>query len=251
MVSIIINNYLNFLFIIKCISKLLIGLYIISCIDSKVSFLAPWIVCLISYFIFGGILLIYLEKYNYYYLIKMTWNKYDLFEHIHTSMFDLCLMLPISIWLVYHYHLFSLIIIQYNEIQYFYQSILKIIMIPISIFIGLIWRMLIHRLFHHHPLLYKSIHKKHHDRPDKMTPFCAFYDHPIEFLLMEVIGTFLLPLYINPLPIEILCILWAWQCFSGILDHSNAIIPGSYLIDATYHFTHHQVQEYIYIYIYM
>ena len=238
MVSII--NYSNICFTIKCISKIWIGFHVISSIDAKVSFLTPWIVCLFSYFILGGILLIYLEKYNNYYFIKMTWNKGDLFQHIDTSMFDLCLILPISIWFVYHYHLFSLIIIKYNEIQYFYHSIIKIIMIPISILIGLIWRMIIHRLFHH-PLLYKSIHKKHHDRPDKMTPFCAFYDHPIEFMLMEVIGTFLLPLYINPLPIEILCILWAWQCFSGILDHSNAIIPGSYLVDATYHFIHHQV----------
>jgi sterol desaturase/sphingolipid hydroxylase (fatty acid hydroxylase superfamily) len=238
MVSII--NYSNICFTIKCISKLLIGFYIISSINAKVSFFTPWIVCLISYFIFGGILLIYLEKYNYYYFIKMTWNKDDLFQHIDTSMFDLCLILPISIWFVYRYQLFSLIIIKYNEIQYFYHSIIKIIMIPISILIGLIWRMLIHRLFHH-PLLYKSIHKKHHDRPDKMTPFCAFYDHPIEFILMEVIGTFLLPLYFNPLPTEILCILWAWQCISGILDHSNAIIQGSYLVDATYHFIHHQV----------
>ena len=234
-------HYSDFSFIVKCVIKLLVGLYVISCIDSAVSLLIPWVTCLVSYFILGGMLLLYLENHTHYYLIKMTWDKNDLYEHINSSMFDLCLSLPISIWLVYYYKLFPLII-EYKDDEYnhFYSSIIKLIMIPISILIGLIWRMYIHRLFHH-PLFYKSIHKKHHDRPDKMTPFCAFYDHPIEFLLMEVIGTFLLPLYINPLPMEILCLLWSWQCFSGILDHSNAVIPGSYLVDANYHFTHHQV----------
>jgi sterol desaturase/sphingolipid hydroxylase (fatty acid hydroxylase superfamily) len=79
-----------------------------------------------------------------------------------------------------------------------------------------------------------------------MTPFSSFNDHPVEFIFMEVIGTFMIPVALNPLPLPILCLVWSWQCFSGILDHSNAKEEGNYFLDAEYHMTHHQLTVYNY-----
>ena len=230
----------DLIFAFKCTIKLIIASIILSLIDSKISFSIPLLFCFVSYFVFGALLLLFTENNPKWYLIKMTWNKSDLFEHVNTSMLDLCIILPTFIWIVYNYKLFSLILVDETEINNFYYSFEKWLMIPLGVLIGLIWRMFVHRIFHH-PLFYKRIHKKHHDKPEKMTPFCAFHDHPIEFILMEVIGTFFIPCLLNPLPLPIISLLWSWQCFSGILDHSNAVVPGSYLIDAKYHYIHHQV----------
>jgi sterol desaturase/sphingolipid hydroxylase (fatty acid hydroxylase superfamily) len=74
-----------------------------------------------------------------------------------------------------------------------------------------------------------------------MTPFAAFYDHPVEFLLMEVIGTFLIPLFVRPLPVHVIAMVWTFQSFSGILDHANAKVPWLLFADSHYHLVHHQV----------
>ena len=78
-----------------------------------------------------------------------------------------------------------------------------------------------------------------------MTPFSSHTDHPIEFILMEVIGTYLMPIFMNPCPILILSLQWIFHSIQGILDHSNSKIPHL-KIDSEYHFYHHKFTIYNY-----
>ena len=122
----------------------------------------------------------------------------------------------------------------------FYASPLAWACIPLGIFFGLIIRGTVHRILHL-PQFYRRIHKMHHIIPEHMTPYSTFNDHPLEFFFMEVIGTFLLPCVLQPLPAPVLAAVWAYSGALGIFDHSNAIVPGSYFIDSEYHLTHHQL----------
>ncbi len=78
-----------------------------------------------------------------------------------------------------------------------------------------------------------------------MTPFASHFDHPAEFLLMEILGTYLFPLFFVPCPNFVVCLMWSFHSIQGIIDHSNAQVPHL-KIDAKYHFTHHKTVVYNY-----
>lgn len=53
------------------------------------------------------------------------------------------------------------------------------------------------------------------------------------------LGSYLLPLLINPLPVPLLCLLWSYTAVVGLLDHSVAYKPHSVWLNSTYHYYHH------------
>jgi len=232
-------------FLLWCAVKVLLASIIIPAIPSLFNFYIPLIACWISYFVLGALLLAYLESNKQYYIIPMKWKKSDLYFQLSASSRDLFVVLPTVIFLTHKFNIVKIVLTNPEEIYSFYTSPTSWLMVPGAIIVGLVWRMTIHRILHH-PSIYRIWHKRHHVRPERMTPFSSFNDHPVEFLIMEAVGTFYIPVILNPLPMPVLVLVWSWQCFSGICDHTNATIPGSYFVDAEYHFTHHQLTVYNY-----
>lgn len=218
--------------------KVLFGRFVITTLlpGFAVPFLTLWTV----YFSLGVLMMIYLKQNSKYLLVPAKWGQCDLLSQINSSARDLIVLLPLCVFIVQQFKCFPLILTDNQKISSFYRSPLTWISIPIGILVGLIIRGAVHRMLHL-PLFYKRIHKIHHIIPEKMTPFSTFNDHPLEFVFMEFIGTFLLPCVFQPLPAPFLAGVWAFSCGLGICDHSNAIVPGSYFIDADYHLTHHQL----------
>jgi sterol desaturase/sphingolipid hydroxylase (fatty acid hydroxylase superfamily) len=204
--------------------------------DFAIPFLALWSV----YFSLAAAMLVFLHYHSCYLLIPAKWSKHDLLSQINSSARDLLVLLPLSIMYVRYFNLFPLMLTDEQGVEEFYASPLLWLSIPIGVFVGLIIRGSVHRILHL-PVFYKRIHKMHHIIPEHMTPFATFNDHPIEFICMEVVGTFLLPCLFQPLPAPVLAGVWAFLGSLGICDHSNAMVPGSYFIDADYHLTHHQL----------
>lgn len=188
------------------------------------------------------ILQMYLEYNPKYYLIKSTWGKSDLYEQVESSTRDLFIILPISFFIVINLLNKSLLLTDDTEIRQFYSSPVAILKIPLTIFIGYVWRMIVHMILHH-PSIYRYIHKYHHVRPEKMTTFSSHTDHPLEFIFMEVIGTYILPIFLNPCPNIVMCVQWCFHAIQGIIDHSNSKIP-QFKIDSEYHFYHHKMTVY-------
>ena len=203
-------------------------------------FFLPFLSLWVAYFALGATMIIFLHYNRRYLLIHSNWTIRHLISQIDSSARDLFVLLPVSVVVVKHFNMFPLILTKAEDIAAFYWSPWAWACIPIGIYLGLVCRMAAHYILHH-PLLYKRIHKMHHIIPENMTPFSTFNDHPIEFFCMEIIGTFLLPCVLRPLPAPVLAAVWAMQVCLGVLDHSNAVVPGSFFIDAEYHLTHHQV----------
>eukprot|EP00775_Hariotina_reticulata_P013863 gene13863-13985_t len=65
----------------------------------------------------------------------------------------------------------------------------------------------------------------------------AMLDHPLEFLLMEVPGTFLLGPLLLRLQLPSTALLLAYQGASSAVDHSGFCV--NWLVDGRYHFMHH------------
>ena len=224
----------------KCVIsalKIFAGIALSTQIFGKIKYaiFASWI----AYFLLGAVMIIFLRFNPRFKLVNTTWSSEDLWNQIDSSIRDLFILLPCAVYLNQRYSISRIVLDDDGESD-FYQSPWRWALIPVGVFAGLIWRMLVHRLLHL-PKIYRQCHKIHHLQAPKMTPFSTFNDHPVEFILMEIIGTFFLPAIIQPLPVPILTFLWALQCALGILDHSNARIP--YICDSSYHLTHHQVNE--------
>jgi sterol desaturase/sphingolipid hydroxylase (fatty acid hydroxylase superfamily) len=207
---------------------------------SDIPFITVWTV----YFLLAATLTLYLKWQPQYLLIAPKWSVDDLISQANNSAFDLLFLLPISVVGANWFNL-RLTLTEPGAISDFYSNPWCWARIPLGIFIGLICRMAAHRALHL-PYCYKSIHKIHHIVAERMTPFSAFNDHPIEFFLMEVIGTFLLPCVLQPLPPPVLGAVWSLQVALGVCDHSNAIVPGSFFIDAEYHLVHHTLTNWNY-----
>lgn len=207
---------------------------------SDIPFKTVWAV----YFLLAAALTLCLKWQPKYLLIVPKWTADDLLSQANNSAFDLLFLLPISVLGASLCNL-RLTLVEPGSIADFYMNPKLWIRIPVGIFVGLICRMAAHRALHI-PVFYKSIHKIHHIVAERMTPFSAFNDHPIEFFLMEIIGTFLLPCILQPLPPPVLGAVWSLQVALGVCDHSNAIVPGSFFVDAEYHLIHHTLTNWNY-----
>jgi lathosterol oxidase len=109
----------------------------------------------------------------------------------------------------------------------------------------------IHR-FMHHPIIYKHIHKVHHDSIST-SPWTAFSFHPIEGFLEAII----LPLLLLIIPVHYYA-LFSYlmiMTLSSVINHLNIeIYPsgfekhwlGKWLIGATHHGLHHSQYRYNY-----
>jgi sterol desaturase/sphingolipid hydroxylase (fatty acid hydroxylase superfamily) len=225
--------------------KLSLAWYLITTSPLLSDFYVVFLVMWASYFILASFLSVYLQKNSQYLLVPSKWSYYDLISQMNISIRDLCILLPVSVMLVQHFDIAPLLLRNPVDIGDWYHSPISWLCIPLGIFLGLICRMATHRLLHV-PVLYTKIHKLHHISPQKMTPFSTFNDHPIEFFLMEIVGTFLIPCMIHPLPVPVLAVVWSLQCCLGVFDHCNAIIPGNYFVDSEYHFVHHTLTHYNY-----
>lgn len=226
------------LIILSLIAKIAIARYLVHTETLRlIPFTAVWTV----YFALAAALTIYLQLNSQFLLVTSKWSRKDLLRQANASAFDLLFLLPVSVIVAERFNL-QLLLTKQDEITIFYSSPVAWLKIPLGMFIGLICRMFVHRVLHM-PQFYKSIHKMHHIVPERMTPFSTFNDHPIEFILMEVIGTFLLPCIIQPLPACVLGAVWCFQCIQGVCDHANAVIPGSFFVDSEYHLIHHTVSK--------
>mmetsp|Transcript_1910 Transcript_1910/g.3031 ORF Transcript_1910/g.3031 Transcript_1910/m.3031 type:complete len:269 (+) Transcript_1910:262-1068(+) len=208
--------------------------------EATSAFIGPLVAVWISYFSLAAVMTVYFRYNPHYLLVSSKWTLRDLSGHIQSSARDLLVLLPASVLIIKYFKISKLVLTDPLDITSFYSSPLTWVGIPLGIFIGLIWRMGAHRLLHQPPL-YKALHKMHHITPERMTPFATFNDHPIEFFVMEVIGTFLIPVILTPVPSVVLAGIWSMQCCLGVCDHSNAVVPGSWFLDAEYHLTHHQL----------
>jgi len=106
--------------------------------------------------------------------------------------------------------------------------------------INRLWAMFIHWVMHEIPWLYRSFHKQHHCR---IRDFCAassWQDTLVEFLLMEVLGVFILANLFNPLPWQFNVAMAVYNGVGGAIDHSGFYIPNTW-IDGRYHWDHHML----------
>ncbi len=119
-------------------------------------------------------------------------------------------------------------------------------------------------------MFYARFHKRHHLLINRMTPYSAFLDTTLEFVAMEVVGGFLLPLFLVPAPAWAITLVWTLHVGSGtkkkekrkkkkqkkmktylffhfffllqgLLDHSNTYVKDSMLFDSIYHSDHHKL----------
>ena len=106
----------------------------------------------------------------------------------------------------------------------------------------------IHRWMHI-PLVFKMIHKVHHDSKIA-SPFTAFSFHPIEGLLQAIFLPVLL--LILPMHYYVIILLLTIMTFSSVINHLNIeIYPrssynnfGKWIIGATHHSLHHKQYKY-------
>ena len=228
-------------FIIRSTLKIALGVLICTAFLSGTASLAVYAACA-AYFLTGFLMIYVLHRNPQYRLVESTWSIDDLCAQIESSVRDLLVLLPFALYLNERFSIVKIILepdsATFHGAVFFYLTPLQWSFVPVGVLVGLVWRMFVHRLLHH-PKLYRLSHKIHHLHAAKMTPFSAFTDHPLEFLSMEVVGTFFLPAALQPLPVQALAVLWAAQCVLGVLDHCNARIP--FVCDSRYHLVHHQV----------
>ncbi len=146
---------------------------------------------------------------------------------------DLFFLLPIFL-LVYVY--FSLNFINNNFdvkgllIEFFFKF-------PISHWIGNIWDMTVHRMWHEIPFLYKYVHKEHHIHISEMCSLSAWRDSWLEFIF-EIPGTFLIGPFLMRMNWLSHALLISSMGFVSAIDHSGFYINS--LIDSRYHYEHHK-----------
>lgn len=230
--------------IFRSILKIALGVLICTTALSGTAALAVYASCA-AYFLTGFVMIYVLHRNPQYRLVESTWSVDDLCGQIDSSIRDLLVLLPCALYLNQRFSIVKIILEPDSPTSagaFFYLTPLQWSFVPVGVLVGLVWRMFVHRLLHH-PKLYRLSHKMHHLQAAKMTPFSAFTDHPLEFLCMEVVGTFFLPAALQPLPVRALAVLWAAQCVLGVLDHCNAHVP--FVCDSRYHLVHHQVPTYL------
>ncbi len=108
---------------------------------------------------------------------------------------------------------------------------------PISYWIGNMWDMTVHRIWHEVPFLYKYVHKEHHINISEMCSLSAWRDSWLEFIL-EIPGTFLIGPFIMRMNWLSHALLISTMGFISAIDHSGFYL--NYLIDSRYHYEHHK-----------
>jgi hypothetical protein len=115
--------------------------------------------------------------------------------------------------------------------------LLDLLKLPLAYTLGRVWAMAVHYILHSSPQLYKTVHKAHHVPVQELCALAAFRDHPLEFVLMEVPGSFLLGPLLLRLRLPAIMLLLAYQGASSAVDHSGFRVNS--LVDGSYHFMHH------------
>ena len=139
---------------------------------------------------------------------KRITSKITVKREIRNSIFSLIIFTLVDI-LIYAAQLKGYTKI-YNHVDAYGWPYL-VLSVVIIMFLHDAWFYWVHRLMHH-PLLYKHVHRVHHQSTDP-SPFAAFSFHPFEALLeagVYVVFAFLLPVH--------MAALWAWQLLQLTLN---------------------------------
>lgn len=192
------------------------------------------------YFSLGGFLELMVRKGGWYkYLLMPTEMRCsDYSKHLWCSCRDLFILLPIAFFVTK-----SRILLNEEESVFFYNNLLlNIPKVIASVCIGYFYRMLVHMAFHTR-LLYKRFHRQHHVPLSKLNSFVCFNDSIAENIIMEIIGVFILPAYLVPVPPDVLTLIWLYGVCTGLLDHSCLYISDKWWIhiDCRYHLEHHML----------
>lgn len=201
--------------------------------------MTPLLLVWATYFIFGGFLELMTRKggWDKYLLIKTNLSYTDYQHYLVTSCRDLFIILPGAYYLTR-----SRILLSVDESVVFYDhlfsSIAKVIA---SVWIGYVYRMIVH-MFLHTKYLYKRFHSQHHVSVNKLNAFICFTDSVLENIVMEMVGVFILPSLLVPVPANVLTLIWTYGVYTGLLDHSCLYIHDIWWldwIDCRYHIYHH------------
>ncbi len=145
---------------------------------------------------------------------------------------DLFILLPLFLSL-YVYLSLSFIKNNMNVNGFLLEMLCKF---PLAYWIGNIWDMIVHRLWHEFPFLYKHVHKEHHIILEEMCSLSAWRDSWLEFIF-EIPGTFLIGPFLMKMNWLSHALLIASMGFASAIDHSGFYLNS--FIDSRYHFNHH------------
>ncbi|KAL5729959.1 sphingolipid C4-monooxygenase [Ranunculus cassubicifolius] len=106
------------------------------------------------------------------------------------------------------------------------------------------WNYFMHRYLHHNKFLYKHIHSYHH-RLVVPYAFGALYNHPLEGLLMDIIGGSL-SFFLSGMSPRASIFFFSFTTIKGIDDHCGLWLPGNvfrifFTNNTAYHDIHHQL----------
>jgi hypothetical protein len=97
--------------------------------------------------------------------------------------------------------------------------------------------MMAHYIFHRNPQLMKLVHQQHHYPLSELVATAAWRATWIEFLFMELLGSFLLgPMLVRMHWITMACV-WLYTAYGAAVDHSGFKVNG--WLDGEHHYLHH------------
>ena len=198
-----------------------------------------WIIFLIGHFTMGF--------YIMYKDLKGDWENYKIHPDSLTDknnklikytlcipylLRDLFFLLPIFLFIYTSFNI-NFLTENFDLYGFAYEIFIKC---PIAYMIGNLWDMMIHRLWHQIPFLYKHVHKEHHINIAEMCSLSAWRDSWLEFIF-EIPGTFLIGPYFMRLNWLSHALIISSMGFISSIDHSGFYV--NYLIDSRYHYNHH------------
>jgi sterol desaturase/sphingolipid hydroxylase (fatty acid hydroxylase superfamily) len=190
------------------------------------------------YFTLGSFLELMIQKggWDKYLLIprKMSYEDYQ--RHLFSSCRDLFIILPMA----YHLAKSRILLGPEQSIVFYDDLLLNIPKVLCAVCVGYGYRMLIHYCMHFR-WLFRNLHSQHHVPLPTLNSFVCFQDSVFENIFMEIVGVFILPALLVPVPPAVLSLIWCYGVYTGLLDHSCLYIHDKWwiAIDCRYHFNHH------------